>query len=111
MDGARPGWQTFRYITFPQLRTTTVAVLILLLINAFQSFDEFYNLLASTSRPAGADTRRTPGRRWCTCTTSRWATSRTSVTVSAGAVILALVIAIFTLLQGKLLGFTRKSDT
>jgi multiple sugar transport system permease protein len=47
VDGARPGWQTFRYITFPQLRATSVAVLLLLVINAFQSFDEFYNLLSS----------------------------------------------------------------
>jgi multiple sugar transport system permease protein len=48
VDGARPGWQTFRYITFPQLRATSVAVLLLLVINAFQSFDEFYNLLSSS---------------------------------------------------------------
>ena len=46
------GWQTFRYITFPQLRATSAAVLVLLLINAFQAFDEFYNLLSN----AGAGT-------------------------------------------------------
>jgi multiple sugar transport system permease protein len=49
VDGARPGWQTFRHITWPGLRGTSVAVLLLLLVNAFQAFDEFYNLL-STSR-------------------------------------------------------------
>lgn len=47
LDGAG-GWQVFRYITVPQLRPTTVAVLMLLLINAFQAFDEFYNVLATT---------------------------------------------------------------
>ena len=46
---AQPGWQTFRHITFPQLRATSVAVLLLLLINAFQAFDEFYNLLGNSS--------------------------------------------------------------
>lgn len=43
VDGARPGWQVLRYITLPQLRPTSVAVLTLLLINAFQAFDEFYS--------------------------------------------------------------------
>jgi multiple sugar transport system permease protein len=100
VDGARPGWQTFRHITFPQLRPTSVAVLILLLINAFQAFDEFYNLLASTSgyppyaRPPlvylyyialGQEQDFGHG--------------------SAGAVILACLIALFTLLQGGLFGF------
>ena len=44
IDGAS-AWQQFRYITFPQLRPTNVAVLLLLLINAFQAFDEFLNIL------------------------------------------------------------------
>ena len=35
------------YITFPQLRATSAAVLVLLLINAFQAFDEFFNLLSN----------------------------------------------------------------
>ena len=48
--GRRPtGWQTFRYITFPQFRATSVAVLLLLLINAYQAFDEFFNLLGNSS--------------------------------------------------------------
>ncbi|MCI1263123.1 MAG: sugar ABC transporter permease [Tetrasphaera jenkinsii] len=46
IDGASR-WQAFRYITLPQLRPTSAAVLLLLLINAFQAFDEFYNILAS----------------------------------------------------------------
>lgn len=46
VDGARPGWQVLRHITLPQLRATSVAVVLLLVINAFQAFDEFYNLLS-----------------------------------------------------------------
>ena len=59
IDGAKPGWQTFRHITLPQLRATSTAVLLLLLIAAFQAFDEFYNLLVDVGtlpavRPAAA---------------------------------------------------------
>lgn len=46
IDGAG-GWQSFRYITLPQLRPTSAAVLLLLLINAFQAFDEFFNILSN----------------------------------------------------------------
>ncbi len=46
IDGAS-SWQALRFITLPQLRPTSAAVLLLLLINAFQAFDEFYNILAS----------------------------------------------------------------
>ena len=49
VDGARNAWQTFRYITFPELRATSVAVLLLLLINAYRAFDEFFNLLDNSS--------------------------------------------------------------
>ena len=33
----------------PQLRATSVAVLLLLLIDAYQAFDEFFNLLGNSS--------------------------------------------------------------
>ncbi|MDO5081833.1 sugar ABC transporter permease [Arachnia propionica] len=46
LDGAH-GWRVLRHITLPQLRATSVAVIMLLLINAFQAFDEFYNMLGS----------------------------------------------------------------
>lgn len=46
IDGAS-GWRVLRYITLPQLRATSVAVIMLLLINAFQAFDEFYNMLGT----------------------------------------------------------------
>jgi multiple sugar transport system permease protein len=56
VDGARPGWQTFRHITFPQLRNTSVAVGLLLVITAIQAFDEFYNVFAGLSAGAGQGT-------------------------------------------------------
>ncbi|GAA1372785.1 sugar ABC transporter permease [Luteococcus sanguinis] len=46
LDGAT-GWRLLRHITLPQLRATSVAVLMLLLIGAFQAFDEFFNLLGT----------------------------------------------------------------
>lgn len=46
IDGAE-GWQVFRHLTWPQLLPASTAVLLLLLINAFQAFDEFYNILSS----------------------------------------------------------------
>lgn len=46
LDGAS-GWRMLRYITLPQLKASSVAVIMLLLINAFQAFDEFYNMLGS----------------------------------------------------------------
>ena len=44
LDGAG-AWRRFWSITFPLLRPTSVAVSMLLLFNAFQAFDEFYNML------------------------------------------------------------------
>lgn len=46
LDGAS-GWRMLRWITLPQLRAASVAVLMLLFINAFQAFDEFFNMLSS----------------------------------------------------------------
>ncbi len=56
VDGARPGWQTFRNITFPLLRNTSVAVALLLTIAAAQAFDEFYNMFAGISAATGNGT-------------------------------------------------------
>jgi multiple sugar transport system permease protein len=100
VDGARAGWQTFRYITLPQLRATSVAVLLLLLINAYQAFDEFFNLLGNSSfaRPPlvylyyTAQGNQDYGHG------------------SAGAVILALLIMIVTLAQGRIFGFGKAAE-
>jgi multiple sugar transport system permease protein len=104
VDGARPGWQTFRHITFPQLRGTSVAVLVLLLINAFQAFDEFYNLLASTS---GYPPYARPPLVYLYYIAL--GQQQDFGHGSAGAVILAAIIAIFTLLQGRFIGFGETS--
>ncbi|MFB6871639.1 carbohydrate ABC transporter permease [Streptomyces sp. NPDC056323] len=105
VDGARPGWQVFRHITFPQLRATSVAVVLLLVINAFQAFDEFYNLLSTArgyppyARPPlvylyyvalGQDQNLGIG--------------------SAGAVILALIIAVVAVVQARWFGLGRREE-
>jgi multiple sugar transport system permease protein len=99
VDGAKHGWQTFRHITFPLLRNASIAVLLLNVIAAFQAFDEFFNIMTGgnqiLARPplvylynvALADQNYGYG--------------------SAGAIILTIIIVIFTLLQGRFLGFGR----
>jgi len=95
VDGARNAWQTFRYITFPQLRATSVAVLLLLLINAYQAFDEFFNLLGNSSfaRPPLVYLYYTAQG------------NQDFGHGTAGAVILALLIMFVTLAQGRIFGF------
>jgi multiple sugar transport system permease protein len=101
VDGAKPGWQTFRYITLPQLRATSVAVLILNLIAAYQAFDEFYNLIGNVNfaRPPlvylyGISLGRIQDLGHG----------------SAGALILAVIIMLVTLLQNKIFGFGKAGD-
>jgi multiple sugar transport system permease protein len=97
VDGAKPGWQTFRHITLPLLRNTSVAVLLLNLIAAYQAFDEFYNLLGNSSlaRPPlvylyyTAQGNQDYGHG------------------SAGAMILAALIVLVTLAQSRIYGFGR----
>ncbi len=103
VDGARPGWQTFRYITLPQLRATSVAVIVLLLINAFQAFDEFFNLLSSS---AGYPPYARPPLVYLYYIAL--GKGQDFGHGSAGAVILTLLIAIITVGQAKLLGLGRK---
>jgi multiple sugar transport system permease protein len=101
VDGAKPGWKTFRYITLPQLRATSVAVLLLNLIAAYQAFDEFYNIIGNVpyARPPlvylyyfALGTGQDFGHG------------------SAGALILAVLIAVVTIGQGKLLGFGKAGE-
>ncbi|KUM76092.1 carbohydrate ABC transporter permease [Streptomyces curacoi] len=102
IDGAKQGWQTFRHITLPQLRATSTAVILLLLVAAYQAFDEFFNLLARTTwgRPPLVELyyialgqEQDYGRG------------------SAGAVILTLLICVVTLFQGKIMGFGRGEES
>src|ERR1044071_4217331 len=105
VDGARPGWQTFRHITFPQLRATSVAVVLLLVINAFQAFDEFYNLL-SDSRGYPPYARPPLVYLYYTALGQ----GQNLGEGSAGAVILALIIAVVTIGQARWFGLGRKED-
>ncbi|MET9083935.1 sugar ABC transporter permease [Streptomyces sp. NPDC004237] len=102
IDGAKQGWQTFRYITLPQLRATSTAVILLLLIAAYQAFDEFYNLLDKTTwgRPPLVELYFTA-----------LGSSQDYGAGSAGAVILTLLIIVVTLLQGKIMGFGRGEES
>ncbi|MEU9135898.1 sugar ABC transporter permease [Streptomyces sp. NPDC048404] len=101
IDGARPGWQTFRHITLPQLRATSTAVILLLLVAAYQAFDEFFNLLSKTTwgRPPLVELYYTA-----------LGQAQDYGAGSAGAVILTLLICLVTLLQGKFMGFGRGEE-
>ncbi|MEE1840734.1 sugar ABC transporter permease [Streptomyces sp. NPDC007076] len=105
VDGARPGWQVFRYITFPQLRATSVAVVLLLVINAFQAFDEFYNLL-STARGYPPYARPPLVYLYYVALGQ----GQNLGLGSAGAVILALIIAVVAVVQARWFGLGRQED-
>jgi multiple sugar transport system permease protein len=101
VDGAKSGWQIFRHITLPLLRPTAVSVLLLSLIAAYQAFDEFYNLLGNVefARPPlvylyylALGTQQNFGLG------------------SAGALILAALIAIVTVVQSRVLGFGKREN-
>ncbi|RJQ73669.1 sugar ABC transporter permease [Pseudonocardiaceae bacterium YIM PH 21723] len=102
VDGAS-GWQSFRYVTLPQLRSTSIAVLLLSLIAAYQAFDEFYNLFSTTG---GYPPYARPPLVYLYYN-SLGAGAQDFGHGGAGAVILAAVIAMVTLLQGKLIGRER----
>ncbi|MGW0187816.1 carbohydrate ABC transporter permease [Streptomyces sp. NPDC003362] len=101
IDGARPGRQTFRHVTLPQLRATSTAVILLLLIAAYQAFDEFFNLLNKTTwgRPPLVELYYTA-----------LGENQDYGSGSAGAMILTLLICVVTLLQGRIMGFGRGEE-
>ena len=99
IDGAKPGWQTLRHITLPQLRTTSIAVLLLNLIAAYQAFDEFYNVMGSAQ---GYPPFARPPLVYLYYT-SLGSGGQDFGHGGAGAVLLALVIVAVTLLQGKVI--------
>jgi multiple sugar transport system permease protein len=105
VDGARPGWQVFRHITFPQLRATSAAVALLLVINAFQAFDEFYNLL-SDSRGYPPYARPPLVYLYYTALGQ----GQNLGEGSAGAMVLALIIAVVTVAQARWFGLGRRED-
>ena len=101
IDGAR-GWRVFRHITLPQLRAASVAVLLLLLISAFQAFDEFYNTLISVG---GYPPFARPPLVYLYLISLGGGTQDLGLG-SAGTIILTLVIALFGLAQLKLVSLT-----
>ncbi len=98
VDGAKKGWQTFRNITLPLLRNASIAVLLLNIIAAFQAFDEFYNIMSGGNQILA----RPPLVYLYTVLNNQ-----DYGHASAGSIILTLIIVIFTLIQGRFLGFGR----
>lgn len=97
LDGAT-GWRVVRWITLPQLRATSVAVLLLLTIGAFQAFDEFYNTLITVG---GYPPFARPPLVYLYLISLGGGTQDLGLG-SAGTIILTLVIVIFGLAQLKL---------
>ncbi|MFJ8951409.1 carbohydrate ABC transporter permease [Streptomyces sp. NPDC102381] len=104
LDGAG-AWRTFRSITFPMLRNTSVAILLLMLIAALQAFDEFYAIF-STGASLGSEPVRTPLMHLYGVALQ----DQDYGVGSAGAFLLTLLIVLVTLLQGRILGFSRDKD-
>lgn len=107
IDGAKPGWHMLRYITLPQLRNTSISVLILNLIAAFQAFDEFYNILGGSGASSGnVGLARPPLVYLYSLALSNQDFGRGS---AGGFILTALIIAI-TLIQGRVFGFGNSKD-
>ncbi len=110
IDGAEGGWVMFRHITWPQLRNTTIFVLFVNVIAAFQAFDEFYNIL-STTGGAGGGSGNAVGTRpplWYLYDLAFGAQDYGRA--SAGAFIVAAIILVATLLQVRLFGLGRSDS-
>ena len=102
VDGAGKGWPVLRYITLPQLKATSVSVLLLNLIAAFQAFDEFYNILGGSGASIGnASLARPPLVYLYSLALSNQDFGRGA----AGGFILTALIFAVTLLQGRIFGF------
>lgn len=102
MDGAKEGWTMLRFVTLPQIRATSVIVLLLSLINAFQAFDEFYNIMGGGGSSAGNESLARPPLVYLY---SLALTDQDFGRGTAGAFILTALIIAFTLIQRKVLGF------
>lgn len=105
VDGAKKGWTTFRYITFPMLRNTSVAVLLLTTIAAFQAFDEFYNVMGSFVGSSGNAILARPPLVYLYSIAFG---NQNYGVGSAGAIILTIIIIVFTFIQGRFVGFGKE---
>ncbi len=103
VDGANPGWQTFRHITFPMLRNTSISVALLLSIEAIQAFDEFRNILA-TGGSSGTQILARPPLVYLYNVAFQ---DQNYARGATGAFIIAALIMVITVVQGRLFGFGR----
>ena len=104
VDGARSGWRTFRDITLPMLRNTSISVLVLSIIAAFQAFDEFINILGGTAATVGNIALARPPLVYLYQVALG---GQDYGRGAAGAFILTAIIIAVTLIQGRILGFGR----
>lgn len=105
VDGAKPGWRTFWTITFPLLRNTSIAVLLLNFIAAFQAFDEFINILGGVGSAGNLSLARPPLVYLYQVAIGTQDYGRGS----AGALILTAIIITVTVVQGRIFGFGRRN--
>ncbi len=104
VDGTSGGWTMFRHITFPMLRNTSVFVVLVNIIAAFQAFDEFYNILGGTYATSGNIVLARPPLVYLYQVAFG---NQNFGTGAAGAFLLTLLIVVFTVFQGRILGFGR----
>lgn len=100
LDGAN-AVRRFWYVTLPMLRPVAIAVSMLLLFNAFQAFDEFYNTLNTTTK-GGYPPYGRPPLVYLYLITFGGGSQDLGIG-SAGTMILTLVIVVFALAQNRLL--------
>ncbi len=105
IDGA-VGAKVFRHITFPQLRATSTAVLLLVLIAAFQAFDEFYNSLITVG---GYPPYAKPPLVYLYLISLGGGSQELGIG-SAGTIILTILIALIALLQLLIINRGRRAD-
>ncbi|RLP76025.1 sugar ABC transporter permease [Mycetocola tolaasinivorans] len=106
LDGIRGPLQELRYITLPLLRNTTVSVMLLCLIGAFQAFDEFYNILGSAG--GGGQGNMSAAMTPLVYLYKAAFADQNYGLGSAGAFVLTALILIITLIQGRVFGLNRE---
>jgi multiple sugar transport system permease protein len=105
LDGAT-GWRLLRRITLPMLRNTSVAVLMLQFIAAFQAFDEFYNLFNSGQSGTGTAPVQTPLMYLYNTAMG----DQNYGLGSAGSFVITALIVLVTLVQGRITGFGKGEE-
>ena len=104
VDGAERGWKTFRHITFPLLRNTSISVLLLLFIEAFQAFDEFRNILGGSGGASISGGTQILARPPLVYLYNVAFQDQNYGRGAAGAFIIAALIVLVTVVQGRITG-------